>query len=196
MTQPQPFDTLPAPARFDDEPRTLASTLLPPPPYARGQGRGGAAFPLPGWLRLVRDPHAFAAAVLDAAPVSDPDDAAHLLAPRLACEDVEVMVVLALDGRHHVLGIHEVARGGAHGLSVTAREIYRVAVALGASAIVLAHNHPSGSPEPSQEDDDTTAAVSLAGDVLGIPLVDHLVIATEQRWVSYAARGRLDRLRG
>ncbi|MEZ4447560.1 MAG: JAB domain-containing protein [Polyangiaceae bacterium] len=172
----------------------MASSLLPPP-STQQEGRA-AAFLLPGWLRLrvIRTP--FAAAVLDAAPVSDPDEAARLLAPRLAREDVEVMAVLALDGRHHMLGIHEVARGGAHGLSVTAREIYRVAVALGASAIVLAHNHPSGSPEPSQEDDDTTAAVSLAGDVLGIPLVDHLVIATEQRWVSYAARGRLDRLRG
>lgn len=203
-----------AASRDDDLARAYAPTLLPPPPsdedghdpppssepcrhvYAPVRSSCATAhhLPLPGWLRLVRDPSAYAAGVFDAGRVRDHHDAARRLAPRLAREDVEVMVVLALDGRSHVLGAHEVARGGAHGLCVTAREIYRVAVALGASAIILAHNHPSGVPEPSQADDDTTAAVSLAGDLLGIPLLDHLVVATEHRWVSYAATGRLDRL--
>ncbi|MEQ9324220.1 MAG: JAB domain-containing protein [Polyangiaceae bacterium] len=211
----RPHDLAPVATAIDsDATCAYAHTLLPPPPSATERGEGGDEPPecghvyaplrtaratsndppLPGWLRLVREPSAYASGVFDAGRVRDHHDAARRLAPRLAREDVEVMVVLALDGRSHVLGAHEVARGGAHGLCVTAREIYRVAVALGASAIILAHNHPSGVPEPSQADDDTTAAVSLAGDLLGIPLLDHLVVATEHRWVSYAATGRLDRL--
>lgn len=142
----------------------------------------------------MREPERFASDVLAGDVVRLPGDVARIVGPRLAREEVEVTVVVALDNHRHVLAAQEIARGGTGGLCVTAREIYRVACALGASAIILAHNHPSGSPLPSSEDDDMTAAVMLAGDVLGIGLVDHLVIATERRWVSYLESGRLDRL--
>lgn len=104
-------------------------------------------------------------------------DVARLLHPRLARELVEVLVVLCLDGQNNVTHLAEVSRGGLHGCSVSARDLFRVAVAAGASAIIVAHNHPSGDPTPSPEDITMTARLVDVGEVLGIPLVDHLVIA-------------------
>lgn len=91
-----------------------------------------------------------------------------LVRDRILREQVEVMYVLALDGRNRVLAMSEVARGGLHSLSVSARDLLRPLIALGASAFVLVHNHPSGNPEPSPDDIRMTAAVKLAADAVGL----------------------------
>ena len=94
-----------------------------------------------------------------------------LLRDRICRELVEVMYVLCLDGRNRVTVMSEVARGGLHGCAVSARDILRPACAVGASAIVLVHNHPSGDPTPSLEDVQMTGAVRSAAEAIGIPLV-------------------------
>ena len=71
---------------------------------------------------------------------------------------------------------------------VDARQILKIAVEVGASALVLAHNHPSGDPEPSFEDVQVTIAVAAAAEVIGVSFLDHLVVGGG-RWVSLAARG-------
>jgi DNA repair protein RadC len=99
------------------------------------------------------------------------------LAP-LRAAGVEVLAVLALDGRLGLLGEPCLVAGGAlmH-VAVSAREVYAPAVERRAAAIVLAHNHPSGMAAPSQEDLAFTRHMARAGDLLGVRLVDHLVVA-------------------
>jgi DNA repair protein RadC len=85
--------------------------------------------------------------------------------------------VLALDTRNRVLGRARVARGGVNQVLVTAREVFRPLVALGAARAIVAHNHPSGDPRPSAADAELTARLEVAGELIGIALVDHLVLA-------------------
>jgi DNA repair protein RadC len=70
------------------------------------------------------------------------------------------------------------------------REVFRDALLNGASAIVVAHNHPSGDPEPSHDDERITRRLGRAGQLLNVDVLDHLVIG-HQRWTSLARRGLL-----
>lgn len=89
----------------------------------------------------------------------------------------EVMLAVALDGRNNVIGEVEIASGGAHGLALTARDILRPLIRIGASAFVLVHNHPSGSSVPSSDDIAMTRSLAACAVVVGVPLVDHVVVA-------------------
>jgi DNA repair protein RadC len=100
--------------------------------------------------------------------------------PRLATLDHEELWVLALDGRHGLRAARRVASGGIHGLHVGVRDVLRVALREAASAIVLVHNHPSGDPQPSDEDLAFTRAVAEGAAVVGTPLIDHLIIARQR----------------
>lgn len=126
------------------------------------------------------------------APVRTSAEVAARLAPRLAPLDHEQMWVLSLDGRNHLRGARRVAQGGLHGCSVAARDILRAALADAASAIVLVHNHPSGDPTPSLEDITMTRAVAEAAAVVGVPLVDHVVVASAGRYASLLDLGVIE----
>jgi DNA repair protein RadC len=108
--------------------------------------------------------------------------------PRLATLDHEELWLLALDGHHGLRAARRVASGGIHGLHVAARDPLRVALREAASAFVLVHNHPSGDPAPSEEDITFTRAVAEAGAVVGVPLLDHVIVA--RRRVGFVSLGR------
>jgi DNA repair protein RadC len=112
-----------------------------------------------------------------ARPVDSPRDAlAHLGPLRTAAS--EVLAVLPLDGRLAPLGgLAVVAVGSLTHVSVEAREVFAPAFERRAAAVVLAHNHPSGTSEPSREDVVFTGTMSAAGAVLGIQVLDHIVVA-------------------
>jgi DNA repair protein RadC len=97
--------------------------------------------------------------------------------PRLATLDHEEVWVLGLDGKNALKTADRVGQGGAHGCALTPRDILGPALRHAASAIVLVHNHPSGEPEPSAEDIAMTRAVAEASNVVGVPLLDHVVVA-------------------
>jgi DNA repair protein RadC len=97
--------------------------------------------------------------------------------PRLAPLDHEEVWLLMVDGRNRLVATRRVAQGGLHGCALTPRDVLRPAVRESASAIVLVHNHPSGDPSPSPEDVVMTRAVSQAGEVVAIPLLDHVIVA-------------------
>ncbi len=97
--------------------------------------------------------------------------------PRLVPLEHEELWLLALDGRNGLRGARRVAAGGLHGLHVTARDPLRLALRESASAFVLVHNHPSGDPAPSEEDIAFTRNVSAGAAIVGVPLVDHVVVA-------------------
>lgn len=120
------------------------------------------------------------AAVLAARPrarLSSSQEVAAFARAKLGRLDHEEMWLLALDGQNGARAFRRVAQGGLHGCSVSARDILRVALTEAASAIVLVHNHPSGDPTPSAEDIAMTRVLSEAGEVVGIALVDHVVVA-------------------
>lgn len=97
---------------------------------------------------------------------------------RRACCDPcrEVFAVALLDAQHVIRAVHVVSVGSAAMSVVHPREVFGVAVRASAAAVIVAHNHPSGSCTPSAEDLAVTRRLRDAGDILGIPLLDHLVL--------------------
>lgn len=105
----------------------------------------------------------------------------------------ESMVVIMLDARQTVCGKHEAARGNVDACPVTAATVFRAALVANASAIILVHNHPSGSPEPSSDDLMLTSSLVLAGKVLGVGVLDH-VIVTSTGYFSMLDAGMMERV--
>jgi DNA repair protein RadC len=99
---------------------------------------------------------------------------------RLRDLEHEELWVLALDGQHRVRAARRVAAGGLHGMHVGVRDPLRFALREGASAFVVVHNHPSGDPTPSLEDLRFTEQLAAAGDAVGTPLLDHVVVAGDR----------------
>jgi len=114
-----------------------------------------------------------------------------LLRGLLEHEAQEVFCALLLDGKQRVTGFVEVTRGTLTASLVHPREVYGAAVRLGAAAIIVAHNHPSGDPEPSAEDLSVTERLRQAGEILGIPLQDHIIIGANGSYVSLRERMHL-----
>jgi DNA repair protein RadC len=102
----------------------------------------------------------------------------------------ETLAVLLLDIRLSLIALETIAVGTVAHVSVEAREVFSPAVAARASSLVLAHNHPSGDPEPSPQDADFTRAMVEAGRVLNIDVVDHLIV-TARSYYSFRKFGRL-----
>ena len=121
------------------------------------------------------------------------DKVASVYTARLGNLRHEVMLAVALDGRNHILEELMLASGGAHGCALTARDVFRPLVRVGASGVVLVHNHPSGDPKPSREDIAMTQVIVEAGDVLGVPLLDHIIVgARGGGWASLFEQGVLE----
>lgn len=106
-----------------------------------------------------------------------PRDAFEWLASIFEGLDRETVVALYLDGRHRLIQRHEVSVGTATASLLHPREVFGPALRLRACAVVVAHNHPSGDPEPSAEDRGVTERLQAAGELVGVPLLDHLVVA-------------------
>jgi len=119
--------------------------------------------------------------------VRDAHDVYRYLQPRLRGLLQEVFIVIALDARNAVLSHVEVARGSLTAVEVHPREVFRPLIRLAAAGAVVAHNHPSGDPNPSAHDLALTRRLRRAGDLVGIPIIDHVVIGA----VGYASIGEL-----
>lgn len=109
-------------------------------------------------------------------PFDAPGKIYEFLKERAQSEEQEVLYVLTLDSKLRLTGCTEVSRGLINQTLVHPREVFRLAVMLNAAHIVLAHNHPSGDPKPSPDDIRSTREIQEAGEVLGIPLLDHVII--------------------
>ena len=106
-----------------------------------------------------------------------PADVADLLGPEMVDLAQEQLRVVLLDTKRHILGVRLVYQGGVNAVVIRLGDVFRDAVACGAAAILLVHNHPSGAPEPSADDVRLTKEAAEAGRLLGIELLDHLVLA-------------------
>lgn len=111
--------------------------------------------------------------------VDGPHALAAVLRPRLAAESAESFWVALLDARARLIGLERVALGTLTACLVHPREVFAPALAVRAASVVVVHNHPSGDPSPSAEDEVLTERLVSAGRLLGIPVVDHIVVARE-----------------
>ena len=127
------------------------------------------------------------AAGADGERCDTPDLAAAALAPHFAHLERESLVVAMLSRKHRLIAVVPVYVGNVAGTSVRIAELFTEAVRRNASGILLAHNHPSGDPAPSRADVELTARLRDVGDLVGIPVLDHVVVGWEG-FVSLAER--------
>jgi len=123
-------------------------------------------------------------------PVLDnPEAVVALLKSQNLVKDVETLQVLLLNTRRRLIRVEEITDGTVDTLLVHAREVFRHAISANASAIVLAHNHPSGDPTPSEADIKVTRDLIRAGQLLKIDVLDHIVLgrATPERSKDYSS---------
>ncbi len=120
--------------------------------------------------------------------MSDPAAAGRYFAQRLRGSANEVFAALFLDTRHRALGFEELFRGSIDGAEVHPRVLVERAIALGAAAVIVGHNHPSGNPEPSAADRAVTARLKQALALVDVRLLDHLIVGVGPA-LSMASRG-------
>ena len=109
----------------------------------------------------------------------------------LCCDNpsVESFCVLYLNAKSHLMAGRLVGMGGVAGVSLMAREIFQGACDVGASAIIIGHNHPSGNPRPSPEDKKMTKQIRDAGEILGISVVDSVIVTECGKEYSFVDQG-------
>jgi DNA repair protein RadC len=119
-------------------------------------------------------------------------DAATLLRTYLGPVDREHFVIILLDRKNKMIGIHTVSIGSLTASIVHPREVFKVAILSNAAAVILGHNHPSGDQQPSQEDRALTKRLKEGGKLLGIDVLDHVVIGDgTTEYFSFADQGVL-----
>lgn len=109
--------------------------------------------------------------------VTGPNFIYDFYAPKMKRLDVEVFKVLLLDTSNRIVKEVEVARGILNQVTVHPREIFKTAIIESAAGIIALHNHPSGNTKPSGADRDLTERLHETGTIIGIPLIDHIIIA-------------------
>ena len=119
-----------------------------------------------------------------------PRQLASYLLPQYGAAAVEQFGIVMLDTKQRLIRIRILSVGSLDSTVVHPREVFREAAAASAAAIVLFHNHPSGDPSPSPDDLLLTTRMVNAGDIMGIDVVDHLILA-DQRYFSLVEAGRL-----
>jgi DNA repair protein RadC len=112
--------------------------------------------------------------------VFNSSDAFELASTNLKGKTKEHLLLFCLNTRNALIGrAHIVSVGTLNGSLIHPREIFNIAISQSAAAILLAHNHPSGDASPSSQDLEATTQIHKAGMVMGIPLVDHLIVANK-----------------
>ena len=124
--------------------------------------------------------------------LNTPRQLASYLLPQYGSRPVEQFGIVLLDTKHRLLHVKLVSTGSLDSPVAHPREVFRDAIAGRAAAIVLFHNHPSGDPRPSADDVALTARLADAGQVVGIEVLDHLILA-DQRYYSFTEAGQLPR---
>jgi len=144
------------------------------------------------WLATLRSAmlHALRREALRSPVLGDTDAVADYLFAAMAHEPVEQLRVLYLNTRNRLLLDETVIEGSINIAPIYPREIVRRSLEVGATALILAHNHPSGDPKPSREDIRVTRLVAAAGSALDIRLHDHVIVA-RSGWISLRAGGYL-----
>jgi DNA repair protein RadC len=158
----------------------------PPPPVAPQPPPVPEVAPIQGdgclpWVRVTRDPERYEACLAAArkiGPITNAAKVYELLHKTLSVEDQEVFLVVLTDVRGQLRGVSEVHRGQRSRVGVSVSDVMRVVNAAGAEGFLIAHNHPSGTPNPSDADRSLTTQIEKAVEPYGSDLTffDHVVI--------------------
>lgn len=119
---------------------------------------------------------------------SSPEQIAALFMEKMRYLKKEVFKVLLLNVKNEIISIEDVSMGSISNSEAHPREVFSAPVRRGAASVVLVHNHPSGNPEPSESDLLVTQRMALAGDILGIKVLDHVIIG-DGSYVSLKSEG-------
>lgn len=106
------------------------------------------------------------------------------------CQPSEIFVMLALDTKKRPVGCFLVHQGAISHTVVSPRDVFQRALLVNAHSIIIAHNHPSGDPMPSTNDNEVTDTMRKVGKLLGVQVVDSLIIGDNGRYFSYEEEGR------
>lgn len=120
-----------------------------------------------------------------------PEAAVPLFRQLIGDADREYFVMAMLNARSEVIGVSIVSIGTLSASLVHPREVFKPAILASAAAIIVCHNHPSGDPQASPEDRDATRRLSRSGELLGIPLMDHIILGDGKRFFSFKEQGLL-----
>ena len=122
--------------------------------------------------------------------VNSPADIARFFSPEFRGLKKEVFKTILLDSGNKVIKIVTISLGTLNASLVHPREVFKAAVDHMAAGIILLHNHPSGESTPSKEDRRITVQLMKASEVMGIPILDHIILA-KNRYFSFAEKGLL-----
>lgn len=122
--------------------------------------------------------------------IVSPADAADYFMNRLRYENHEKFLIMLLNTKNRIIKVEQVAEGSLTSSVVHPREIFALAVINHAACIIVSHNHPSGEPSPSSEDRILTQNLEEVGNVIGIPILDHLIIG-DGSYYSFKEHGDL-----
>jgi len=120
--------------------------------------------------------------------VTEPSEVATILHDYFSDKDREEFLIVLLDTANTVTGLSQISVGGLSSSVVEPRQIFKTAILANAAAVILAHQHPSGNSEPSREDIKITRQLVEAGEIMDVPVHDHLII-TKAEYTSLANRG-------
>ncbi len=120
--------------------------------------------------------------------VNGPENIAKYLIPKLRNLKTEEFRILLLNASNVIFREEIVSRGILNATIIHPREVFRKAIIENAAKVMLVHNHPSGNPEPSTHDLELTTDLVKAGEIINIPVIDHLIIAGEN-YTSLNSRG-------
>ena len=125
-------------------------------------------------IRLVKEPSLYSEKQL-----KSPEAVVELMAAELAQYDREVMCILNLKTNEQPINMSIVSMGSLNAAIISPREVFKSSILSNAASIIALHNHPSGSLKPSKEDKLITKKLAVCGELLNIPLLDHIIIAGE-----------------
>lgn len=108
--------------------------------------------------------------------IQGPEDVSNLLMEEMRYLNKEIFNIILLNTKNNVIAIENISIGSLNASIVHPREVFNIAIKRSSSAIILAHNHPSGDPKPSVEDINITKRLIEAGSIIGINVLDHIII--------------------
>lgn len=146
------------------------------------RGKRERVYVLPRYrVTIVRD----GGVSMEARSIADGATSARVLRPLIAEQDREYFVALFVDARQRLIGLEVVAVGTLSASLVHPREVFKGAMLAGAAAVIVGHNHPSGDCHPSEEDREVTRRLRRASEILGVPVMDHVIVSSPDKGPGY-----------
>lgn len=143
-------------------------------------------------IRLVKEPSLYSTE-----KIATPDDVLKVIAKELATYDREVFAILNLKSNGQVINLNICSVGTLNASMISPREVFKSSILSNAAAFIAIHNHPSGSPHPSEEDRTVTRRLAECGKMMDIRMLDHIIVAGESaQMMSFKSEGMMPQLDG